>query len=148
VKIIQLWRELVMVMTAKSAVREQLSFKLLDNLFNVGDPSVIDETCAGNITAHVPGIKEDLSGIDAFREYYKDFLKSFTFIHLHVKEMHSDNNLVDAHTTLTATYIRPFLGTQPTQKEVTVEPVFFLKFGQDEKVIEYTQDLDIIELTR
>ncbi len=147
-KIIQLWRELVMVMTTKSAVREQLSFKLLDSLFNVGDPSVIDETCAENISAHVPGITGELKGIEAFKEYYKDFLKSFTLIHLHVEDMHSEANLVDAHATMTLTYIRPFLGTQATQREVTVEPVFFLKFGPDEKIIEYTQETDITNLTR
>jgi SnoaL-like polyketide cyclase len=147
-EILQLWRELVMVMATKSAVREQLAFRIIDNLFNVGDPSVIDETCSENISIHVPGIRDELRGIQALKDYYKDFLKSFTLIHLHVRDMHSEDNLVDAHTTMTATYIRPFLGTQPTQKEVTVEPVFFLKFGPDEKVIEYTQDLDIVELTR
>jgi hypothetical protein len=140
--------ELVMVMTTKSAVREQLAFRVLDNLFNVGDPSVIDKTCSEDISVHVPGINGELKGIQAFKEYYKDFLKSFNFIHLHVKDMHTEDDLIDAHATMTATFIRPFLGAPPTQKEVTVEPVFFFKFGPDGKVIEYTEELDIAEMRR
>jgi len=130
-------------MAKKSENRKRLVFTILDELFNEGNLSIIDGTCAENITVNVSGAQEDFHGIEVFKRYVMSFHNAFSDIHLHIDEIHEEGNLVDAHATMTATNVGKFLGIPATEKEVTLEPVFFLKFDSDGKVVEFSQEMDI-----
>lgn len=130
----------VIKMEASSETKKQIAFRILDETFNEGEISVIDETCSKDIVVHNPKVPGDLKGIEAFKVFVKDFLWAFRGIHLHVDEMHVEGDMVDAHTTFTATNQEPFLGSPATQKEVSTEPVFFFKFGADGRVVEHWQE--------
>jgi predicted ester cyclase len=127
-------------MKTSSEARKQIAFRILNEIFNEGAVSVIDETCSKNIVVHNPRVPGDLKGILAFKGFVKDFLWAFRDIHLHVDELHAEGDMADAHTTFTATNRASFLGSPATQKEVSTEPVFFFKFGQDGKVVEHWQE--------
>ena len=113
---------------------------MLNEMFNQGTFWVIDETCSKNIVVHNSRLRHELKGIEAFKGFVKDFLYAFSDIHLHVDELHAEGDMVDAHTTFTATNRKPFLGSPATEKEVNTEPVFFFKFGPDGKVVEHWQE--------
>jgi predicted SnoaL-like aldol condensation-catalyzing enzyme len=127
-------------MKTSSEARKQIAFRILNEIFNEGTLSVIDETCSKNIVVHNPRVPDGLKGIEAFKGFVKDFLWAFRDIHLHVDELHAEGDMADAHTTFTATNRAPFLGSPATQKEVSTEPVFFFKFGPDGKVVEHWQE--------
>ena len=127
-------------MEKKSEAKKQIAFQILDRIFNEGSLSIVDKTCSKNIIVHNPRVPDDIKGIEAFKGFAKDFLRAFRDIHLHVDELHAEGDMVDAHTTFTATNIAPFLGSPATQKEVSTEPVFFFKFGPDGKVVEHWQE--------
>lgn len=127
---------------------EQAAFRILDEIFNMGRLQVIDETCSKELVAHVPGLAGDLKGIDAFKAFLKDFLYSFTITHLHVEDMHSEGDAVDAHTTMTAINTGPFMEIPRTGREITIEPAYFFKFGPDGKVIEHWQEIDKADLLK
>lgn len=130
-------------MAKKTENKKRLVFTILDELFNEGHLSIINQTCSENITVNVSGAQEDFKGIEAFKRYIKSFHNAFTDIHLHIDEMHEEGDLVDAHATLTATNTGKFFDVPATGKEVTLEPVFFFKFDSDEKVAEFSQEMDI-----
>jgi predicted ester cyclase len=131
-------------MAKKSENKKRLTFTMLDELFNEGNLSIINQTCSENI-ARASGCQEDFNGIEAFQRFVESFHNAFADIHLHIDEIHEEGDLVDAHATLTATNIGKFLGMPATQKEVTLEPVFF-KFDSDGKVVEFSQEMDIVGL--
>jgi predicted ester cyclase len=133
-------------MTKKPENKKRLVFTILDELFNEGNLSIINQTCFQNITVNVSGAQQDFKGIEAFKQYVKSFHNAFADIHLHIDEIHEEGDLVDAHATLTATNIGKFLDIPPTQKEVTLQPVFFFKFDSDGKVVEFSQEMDIESL--
>jgi steroid delta-isomerase-like uncharacterized protein len=135
-------------MAKKSENRKRLVFAILDKLFNEGNVSIIDETCSENIIVKVSGAQRDLKGIEALKRYVLSFHNAFSGIHLHIDEIHEEGDLVDAHTTLTGTNVRKFLAMPATEKEVTLEPVFFLKFDSNGKVAEFSQEMDITDLTK
>ncbi len=120
--------------------KEQIVFRILDELFNEGLITVIDETCSNDVVVHNSMLKDDLKGSEAFKGFIKDFLWAFGDIHLHVDDLHVEGDMVDAHTTFTAVNKADFLGRPATQKEVSTEPVFFFKFGPDGKVVEHWQE--------
>jgi predicted ester cyclase len=127
-------------METSSEAKKQIAFRILERIFDEGSLSVIDKTCSKNIVVHNPRVPDDLKGIEAFKGFLKDFLRAFVDIHLHIDELHAEGDMVDAHTTFTATNKGPFLGSPVTQKEVSSEPVFFFKFGPDGKVVEHWQE--------
>ena len=133
-------------MAKKPEDKKRLVFTILDELFNEGNLSIINQTCSKNITVNVSGAQEDLKGIEAFKRYVKSFHNAFTDIHVHIDEIHEEGDLIDAHATMTATNIGKFLGIPATEKEVTLEPVFFFKFDSDGKVAEFSQEMDITSL--
>jgi predicted ester cyclase len=135
-------------MAKKSEGRKRLVFKILDELFNEGNVSIIDETCSENIIVNVSGAQQELKGIEAFKRYILNFHDAFSGIHLHIEEIHMEGNLVDAHSTLTATHVGKFFAMPATEKEVTLEPVFFLKFDSNGKVAEFSQEMDITDLMK
>jgi predicted ester cyclase len=136
----------VKAMAKKSENKKRLVFSILDELFNEGNVSIIDETCSKNITVNISGAQQNLKGIEAFKRYVLSFHNAFSGIHLHIDEIHEEGDLVDAHTTLTATNIGKFLGMPATEREVTLEPVFFLRFDANGKVAEFSQEMDITDL--
>jgi len=127
-------------MEKSSEAKKQIAFRMLNDIFNEGAYWVIDETCSKDIVVHNPRVPDDLKGIEAFKEFVKAFLWAFRNIHLHVDELHAEGDMVDAHTTFTATNKKPFLGSPATEKDVSSEPVFFFKFGPDGKVVEHWQE--------
>ena len=133
-------------MAKKPENKKQLVFTILDELFNENNLSIINQTCSANITVNVSGAQQDLKGIEAFKRYIKSFHNAFTSIHLHIDEIHEEGDLIDAHATMTATNTGKFLDIPATEKDVTLEPVFFLKFDSDGKVIEFSQEMDIESL--
>jgi predicted ester cyclase len=133
-------------MAKESENKKQLAFAILDKLFNEANLLIINETCSKNITAHISGVQTDLTGIKHFQQFFRSFHNAFSDIHLHIDEIHAEVDLVDAHATITATNTGKFLGMPATGKEVTLEPVFFLKFDSDGKVAEFSQEMDIPSL--
>jgi predicted ester cyclase len=127
-------------METSSEAKKQIAFRILDRVFNEGALSVIDKTCSKNIVVHNPRVPDDLKGIEAFKGFLKDFRRAFVDIHLHIDELHVEGDMVDAHTTFTATNKSSFYGSPATEKEVSTEPVFFFKFGPDGKVVEHWQE--------
>jgi steroid delta-isomerase-like uncharacterized protein len=136
----------VKAMARKPENRKRLVFAILDELFNKGNLSIIDKTCSENIIVNISGAKQDLKGIEAFKRYIMNFHNAFSGIHLHIDEIHEEGDSADAHTTLTATNVGKFLAVPATEKEVTLEPVFFLKFDFNGKVTEFSQEMDITDL--
>jgi steroid delta-isomerase-like uncharacterized protein len=131
------------VMTKKPENKKRLVFTILDELFNEGHLSIIDETCSQKITVDVTGAQQDIKGIEAFKQYLMSFHKAFDDIHLHIDDIQEEGDLVEAQATLTATNIGKFFDIPATGKEVTLEPVFFFKFDSDGKVAEFSQEMDI-----
>jgi steroid delta-isomerase-like uncharacterized protein len=133
-------------MAKKSESKKRLAFEILDELFNEGNLSIIDKTCSEKITVKVSEAQEDFKGIEAFKRYIESFHNAFADIHLHIDEIQEEGDLVDVEATLTATSIGKFLGVPASGKEITLEPVFFLKFDSDGKVVEFSQEMDTEEL--
>ncbi len=129
-----------------SSTNEQTAFRILDDLFNLGRLQVIDETCSKDIVVHAPSLAGDINGIEAFKAFIKDFLYGFTITHLHVENLHSEGDTVDAHAVVKAVNTGPFMGMPRTANEITIEPVYFFKFGPDGKVIEHWQEIDKSDL--
>jgi predicted ester cyclase len=125
---------------ASLEARKQTAFRMLNGIFNEGVDFVIDEVCSKNIVVHVSAGAGDIKGIKAFKDYVKDFLRTFKDIHLDVNDLHAEGDMVDAHASLVATNIAPFRGMPTNRGEVTTEPVFFFKFDPDGKVVEYWQE--------
>jgi predicted ester cyclase len=135
-------------MVQTSLDTEKIAFRILDGIFNVGDFLVVDETCSKDIVVHVPGIAEDLKGIEAFKGFMKSFQEAFTDVHLHVDDMHVEGDIVDAHATITANNVGSFFKIPATHTQVMIEPNFFFKFNSDGKVAEFWQEIDTTSLTR
>jgi len=127
-------------MKSLSETRKLVSVRILNDVFNKSIVEAIDETCSKDIVVHNPHLPSDLKGIDAFKKFLTDFLRAFEDIHLHIDNLHAEDDMVDCHATFTAINVESFLGSPATQKKVSTEPVFFFKFGTDGKVSEHWQE--------
>lgn len=127
-------------MADQSETNKKVASRMLDEMFNLGRPAVIDEVCSKNVLVHVPDCVGDLKGMKAFKEFLNNFLDAYSDIHLHEEDIHAEKDLVDVHATLNATHIGTFYGVAATGEDVTLEPLFTFKFSPEGKIVEHWEE--------
>ena len=120
------------------SIQNTLLSRWFQEAWNSNNRAVIDEILADNIKAHGLGPNGFTQGIDEFKEFYDDFRKQFSDIHVTVEDVISQDEMESAICKVTATH-------KESGKKVDFTGVCVAKI-KDGKVVEGWNQFDFLKM--
>ena len=120
-----------------------LARRNVEEIWNQGNLSVIDELVAPNATFHdpsVPGGK--FTGPEGFRQFVQIYRGAFPDVRITIEDLIAEGDKVVSRWTATGTHKGQFMGIAPTNKHSTVTGVNIERF-QNGKVVEGWANYDM-----
>ena len=121
-----------------------LARRNVEEIWNQGNLSVIDELVAPNATFHdpsVPGGK--FTGPEGFRQFVQIYRGAFPDVRITIEDLIADGDKVVSRWTATGTHKGELMGTAPTGKRVTVTGCNIEQY-QNGKVVEGWASYDML----
>jgi steroid delta-isomerase-like uncharacterized protein len=121
-----------------------LARRNVEEIWNQGNLSVIDELVAPNATFHdpsVPGGK--FTGPEGFRQFVQIYRGAFPDVRITIEDLIADSDKVVSRWTATGTHKGELMGTAPTGKRVTVTGCNIEQY-QNGKVVESWASYDML----
>ena len=110
-----------------SVKNEQLARRWFDEVWNQRRESAIDELFHPEGKAHgIPGTDSSLQGPEAYKENYRNFLRIFPDVQVHLNQVIADEDSVAVRWTASMTHLGDGLGFPPTNKAATLQGATFL----------------------
>jgi steroid delta-isomerase-like uncharacterized protein len=100
--------------------------RFIEQAWNNGDMSVIDELFAGDYVLHEP--HEDIEGPQGMREMVEGFRGAFPDIHCTVEDQMAEGDLVATRWSLSATHQGEMMGVAPTGKRIAIDGIVIHRF--------------------
>lgn len=116
--------------------------RIVDEVWDKGEPEVIDELFAPDFVDHNPGPYG--SGREALKKFVTMFRTAFPDLHTTELDLIAEGDKVAARYTAIGTQEGDFMGVPPTGKQVTMSGVIFAKFANG-KVVETWDFFDMIK---
>lgn len=120
--------------------------RFMEEVFNKGNLTVIDELLAPNFVEHnpFPGYPP---GLEGFRQGIADLRKGFPDIHFTIDDMLAEGDKVVMRSTMTGTNKGAFMGTPATGKQVKVAGIDIVRITGGKAVEHWgiTQDLEMMQ---
>lgn len=129
-----------------SEQNKALARRGLEEVWNQGKLSTIDELVGSNATYHdpnVPGGK--FTGPDGLRQFVEIYRAAFPDVRISVNDQIADGDKVVTRWTATGTQTGQLMGIAPTNKHATVTGVDIARY-QDGKVVEAWASYDMFGL--
>jgi len=96
-----------------------LARRWLDEVWNKGDLSLIDELIAPNYVLHDP-MRPGLKGRTGIRESIASFRIAFPDLHFTIEEQITEGDLIVTRYTVQGTHLGPLMGIPATGKQGTI----------------------------
>jgi steroid delta-isomerase-like uncharacterized protein len=113
-----------------------------EEVWNQGREEAIDAMCAKNAVGHGQTHDgTDIVGPEHFKEFWRAFRGGFTSIHIEIHRTIAEEELAMAQWTITMTHTGPFLGLQPTGKQISAKGISIQRFV-DGKIVEAWDNWD------
>jgi steroid delta-isomerase-like uncharacterized protein len=115
----------------------------IEEVFNKGDQSLIDEIIAPNWAFYGPGGQE-FKGREGFRQIFTMLRTAFPDLHMAIEDMVGEGEMVAARYTIQGTLKGPLMGMAPTGKQMKIQSALFIRFenGKEAEVREIYDQLN------
>ena len=123
-----------------TAQNKEIMQRLVEEYFNTGDPSYLEEWFSPDFVNHNPswGIPGDCEG---FEQYVETIRSAFPDLRFAIGELIAEGETVVAYVTATGTHQGQFWGVEPTGKNVSVPTIWIARFSEG-KVSEWWSTWD------
>jgi predicted ester cyclase len=112
-----------------------LARRFYKEVFDNGNVDAVDDFCASDYLDHAikpeMGMTQDREGLKA---YCKMYLDAFSGMRVDVEDVVTEGNKAAVRATFHGTHTGPFLGIQPTGKQIKYESVDIVRFKGDKAV--------------
>ena len=122
---------------APGAAKAREGYIGLNKGFETNDASVIDKYVDPKAIGHTPMSPEPAVGVDKLKEYFAEFHKGFSDIHIDVKTTSFAGDTLFGLYHMTATNSGAMMGMPATGKKVDIWGVDVIRFNPDGKLAEH-----------
>jgi predicted ester cyclase len=119
----------------------------LDEVWNQGRESTIDELLDPNVVTHglTDGEGNEVTGIDSFRRFWRDFRAAFSGLHIDVQDAVSEGDLCVARFVATARHTGEGFGKRPKGKPIKVAGMTMVRL-KDGRIAEAWNNIDFLTM--
>lgn len=126
-------------LTAENKERAQQYLNAIENHAD-GRIENLEEFVADDVVNHTPLSGKDLTpeedrGIEAFRQHAESVPRAFPDVHFDIEDVIAEDDRVMVRLVLSGTHDGPFLGLEPTGKEIAMSAIVVYRF-EDGKIVE------------
>jgi predicted ester cyclase len=128
-------------------------YRLVEEVFNKGDITALDEICTPNCVLEAPGVPSEKGiqeGVEAFKQRITSFRNAFPDIQYTIDDTVAEGNMVAIGYSFRGTHKGEFAGIIPTGKQVKVTELCFahLTDGKVERLRFCPYGTNIMQLLR
>jgi steroid delta-isomerase-like uncharacterized protein len=116
--------------------------RMIEEVFNKGDLSVVDELVAPNYVYHFPG-REEIKGPEGLKQFATMIRTAFPDFHITIDDMVAEGDKVACRYTYQGTHKGEFLGIAPTGKQFTATGIM-ISHVRGDKEAEVWESIDRI----
>lgn len=124
---------------------KDLMRRVNDELWSKGNLDFIDDYVAEDYVEHNTAVPEPIRGPDGYRENVEMVHSAFSDVEVTTEHLIAEDNKVVNHWTITATHDGPFMGLDPTGKEVQFSGISIGEI-EDGKVVKGWSNVDVLGL--
>jgi steroid delta-isomerase-like uncharacterized protein len=124
-----------------SEQNKQLMRRGIEQVWNRGDFTVIDELIAGDFVAHLSSPATELHGPEGVRQYFSMLHEGFPDIAFTIEDQIAEGDRAVTRWTAQGTHAGAFQGISPTGKQVRLTGITINRFAND-KVVEGWSSID------
>jgi steroid delta-isomerase-like uncharacterized protein len=118
--------------------------RIIEDLFNTGDPDIADEVFAGDYVDHTPS-NPGMSGLENVKRSIANWRTAFPDTSSVVDDIIAEGDIVAARWTTRATHRGEFLGVATTDKQIAVGWFGMFRLS-DGKVVESWDTFNVTEM--
>ena len=119
--------------------------RLVEEVWNRGNWSVIEEVLAPNFVGYISGSPEPFHGQEGYRSVINAYRTAFPDLHFNIEDLIADGDKVAFRYTATGTQRGDLSGIPPTNKSATVPGMVILRY-EGGKLTEQWVNLDLFGL--
>lgn len=108
-----------------SSQNNELSRRVLDQVWNQRNLAIIDELIAPDLAFHDPMAPSGVSGVETYKQFIQANLAAFPDLRLTVEDSISEGEMVATRWTATGTHKGELAGFAPTGKTVSITGISF-----------------------
>jgi steroid delta-isomerase-like uncharacterized protein len=109
--------------------------RVIDEIVNKGDLSLVDEVLASNYVYHFP--THDINGPKGFKEFVTTMRTAFPDLHVTIEDLMAEGDKVAARVIMRGTFKGELMGIAPTGRKLEFQEAVFVRF-EDGKEVEAT----------
>ena len=99
-----------------------------------------------NENAVINAVVEKDIGSDVMKDHLRNYLLAFPDIILTDADYFDTNNGIVMQLTCQATHLESFYGVSPTEKKIIFQPIGVFYFNEDEQVVKYDFQVDLLNM--
>ncbi|WP_435362283.1 ester cyclase [Haloarchaeobius sp. DFWS5] len=130
---------------ATTAAVEHVVRRLYEEVWTLGDLTVLDDLLAEDVVSFLPGPPQPSRGVDAYRETVEQFRVAFPDIRFGLDDIVADGGVVAARYTMRGTHEADLLGVPASNRSVEMRGVAFATVV-DGKIAEIHDSADTLNL--
>jgi len=114
--------------------------RIIDEIWNKGDLTTVDEHIAANWVFYGPGGRE-VKGQEGFKQIVAMLRNAFPDLHMTIEDMIAEGDMVAVRYMMRGTFKGELMGMAPTGNQFTMTSALFIRF-EDGKEVEVREIYD------
>ena len=106
--------------------------RVIDDIVNKGDLSLVDEVLASNYVYHFP--THDINGPEGFKEFVTTMRTAFPDIHVTIEDIIAEGDRVAVRVVMRGTFKGELNGIAPTGRKLVFPESVFVRFESGKEV--------------
>jgi steroid delta-isomerase-like uncharacterized protein len=125
----------------------KIARRVFDEVWSRGRLELADELLAPDFVGHPIGLREPFRGPEGAKEFIGRLREGFPDASWEIEELVADGDRVAVRWVMTGTHDGEFMGIDPTEAQVRIDGMTFLRF-EDGKIVEGKTLQDAMSLMR
>jgi steroid delta-isomerase-like uncharacterized protein len=131
--------------TAKTDEHKRLFRHFIEQVWNQGDVSVVDELFAVDFVFHTPAEPEPIQGRDGFKRFIARIRGGFPDVHITIEDLIAEEDTVAARLRMSMTHLGAYQGIPPTGIRLETTQMLIDHFAAGQ-VQETWQEIDALRV--
>ena len=106
--------------------------RVIDEIVNKGELSLVDEVLAGDYVYHFP--THDIKGPEGFKEFVTSMRRAFPDLHVTIEDLIAEGDKVAARVIMRGTFEGELNGIAPTGRKLAFPEAVFVRFENGKEV--------------
>jgi steroid delta-isomerase-like uncharacterized protein len=125
----------------------KIARRVFDEVWSRGRLELVDELLAPDFVGHPIGLREPFRGPEGAKEFIGRLREGFPDAAYEIEEILAEGDRVAVRWVMTGTHDGEFMGIDPTEAQVRIDGMTFLRF-EDGKIVEGKTLQDAMSLMR